>query len=318
MGRELHPVAQPVERVGFELHERWCCQPHPGVAIDHVGNQIRQPRGIQPAAWNVGEVAGPRCRKGPRYPLGEQLVEQRLVRDTLFGCRFAEAAAEIRRAHVASGRLRLETQDVVYEPLDGGVAHAPHLVGREFQVGEVRGHRWQLYNEERSHRVLGRLPLARFAERQSRLRFIETGRVAMLLTGHKSRAIFDRYNIININEQELLDAGDQLVAYLVPAGAGGASPSATLPDRHRRPAPRGRPSASRDAPPHKGAPPRQQLAAADRGGGGSPDTARLCAGDRVQAHRTGQPAIAAHMATGRPDAADPGHAPSPTEAPRRP
>ena len=37
-------------------------------------------------------------------------------------------------------------------------------------------------------------------------------RVAMLLTGHKSRAIFDRYNIIY--EQELLDAGDQLVAYL--------------------------------------------------------------------------------------------------------
>ena len=37
-------------------------------------------------------------------------------------------------------------------------------------------------------------------------------RVAMLLTGHKSRAIFDRYNIIN--EQELLKAGDQLVAYL--------------------------------------------------------------------------------------------------------
>ena len=57
----------------------------------------------------------------------------------------------------------------------------------------------------------------------------------MLLTGHKSRAIFDRYNIIH--EQEVLDAGDQLVAYLAPAGAGGASPSAALPGRHRRLAP---------------------------------------------------------------------------------
>ena len=34
----------------------------------------------------------------------------------------------------------------------------------------------------------------------------------MLLTGHKTRAIFDRYNIIH--EQELLEAGDQLVKYL--------------------------------------------------------------------------------------------------------
>ena len=36
-------------------------------------------------------------------------------------------------------------------------------------------------------------------------------RVAMLLTGHKTRAIFDRYNIIH--EQELLEAGDQEVLH---------------------------------------------------------------------------------------------------------
>ena len=65
-------------------------------------------------------------------------------------------------------------------------------------------------------------------------------RVAMLLTGHKSRAIFDRYNIIN--EQELLDAGDQLVEYLAqqaqavparqrPHTAGPAAPRTASPLR---------------------------------------------------------------------------------------
>ena len=73
-------------------------------------------------------------------------------------------------------------------------------------------------------------------------------RVAMLLTGHKSRAIFDRYNIIN--EQELLEAGDQLVAYL--AQHAQATPRGGRPHLARTAAPR-RPFASCDAPPRKSA-----------------------------------------------------------------
>ena len=59
-------------------------------------------------------------------------------------------------------------------------------------------------------------------------------RVAMLLTGHKSRAIFDRDNIIH--EQELLDAGDQLVAYL--AQHAQATPRGGRPHTTRTAAPR--------------------------------------------------------------------------------
>ena len=59
-------------------------------------------------------------------------------------------------------------------------------------------------------------------------------RVAMLLTGHKSRAIFDRYNIIH--EQELLDAGDQLVAYL--AQQAQAAPARRRPHPVRTAGPR--------------------------------------------------------------------------------
>ena len=113
-------------------------------------------------------------------------------------------------------------------------------------------------------------------------------RVAMLLTGHKSRAIFDRYNIIH--EQELLDAGDQLVAYL-------AQQAQAVPAR-RRSHPVG-PAAPRTASP---------LRLVRRG------TARLCAAAHARATDTNRPAIVAHAATGQADAAEHEHAPGPAVA----
>ena len=133
-------------------------------------------------------------------------------------------------------------------------------------------------------------------------------RVAMLLTGHKSRAIFDRYNIIN--EQELLEAGDQLCRL------GLAQQAQAMPAR-RRPHAAG-PAAPRTASPLSPRTTRHRVRAAARAGPATPPVCaprlapRLCAAGRTL---TGRPAIVAHVATGRADAAEHGHAPDPTEPP---
>ena len=128
----------------------------------------------------------------------------------------------------------------------------------------------------------------------------------MLLTGHKSRAIFDRYNIIN--EQELLDAGDQLVEYL--AQQAQAVPARQRPHTANAAAPR-----TAFTPPPRATRHRVKAhgpRAPARGRGRQwPDTARLCAAAHARATDTNRPAIVAHTATGQADAAEHEHTPGP-------
>ena len=96
-------------------------------------------------------------------------------------------------------------------------------------------------------------------------------RIAILLTGHKSRAIFDRYNIIH--EQEL-------VAYL--------AQQAQTPRRRAHPAsPRpARPSVSCDAPPRKRGPSPGTGSRPGHTYGPTPPTAGTRAGTRQPAPAT--------------------------------
>ena len=130
----------------------------------------------------------------------------------------------------------------------------------------------------------------------------------MLLTGHKSRAIFDRYNIIQRAGTARRRGPARRVSRA--AGAGGTSPPAAPRGRHRRPAHRitPPPRTTRHRVKAHGGP----LAPARVAGGGSGRTPPACA-PRLTARATDttRPAIVAHAATGRADAAEHEHAPGP-------
>lgn len=93
---------------------------------------------------------------------------------------------------------------------------SPHVFHRDGVA--VRAWRTALKDAYRKAKVPNRL--VHDCRRTAARNLVRAGvpeRVAMLLTGHKTRAVFDRYNIVN--EQELLTAGERLAAYVAKSGS---------------------------------------------------------------------------------------------------
>ena len=84
-GREAHPVAEPVQHVGLQLHQRRGGLPDAGEAVDAVGDQVGQHRREQAAAGDVGQVAGGGRVERAGDPVAEERVEQLLQLGPLLG-----------------------------------------------------------------------------------------------------------------------------------------------------------------------------------------------------------------------------------------
>jgi len=72
---ESRPLAQPVQRVRFQLHQRWRGLPDTGVAVRGISDEVRQRRGKQPTTGDVREISGRRRVERLRDLRREQIVE---------------------------------------------------------------------------------------------------------------------------------------------------------------------------------------------------------------------------------------------------
>jgi hypothetical protein len=140
--RKPHPVAQPVERVGLELHERRRRLPDAGVAVGRVGDEVGERRRVEAAARDEREIARARRRERARNPVAEQLVEQRLEGDTLLRRRLAHRAAQRRGVHVAARRRSVERGDVRDAAPDDFVGHRAHALRGEFEIYWSQSNTW--------------------------------------------------------------------------------------------------------------------------------------------------------------------------------
>ena len=135
--RELHPVAQPVERIRLELHERGRGTPHARVTVDAVRDQVGKRGRKYPAARNEREVAGARGVVAARDPLVEERLEQRIERRAPLRRRLAKGATELGGIHVTTDGLLLDGREMRDDAAQYRIPHRMHLRGRKLQIGLI-------------------------------------------------------------------------------------------------------------------------------------------------------------------------------------
>ena len=142
---ESHPRAEPVEHVGFELHQHRRGQPDPRVTIGRSTDEVSERGRVQPAAGDVGQVARSRRGERARNPVVEERVEQRRQIGPVFGRRLAQRQTQIRRIDIAPRWLRAEAADVRDDARKRLFTHPLHFFGRQFKTGPViRLHQFHL------------------------------------------------------------------------------------------------------------------------------------------------------------------------------
>lgn len=141
-GGETHPLREPLEHVGLELHERGRGLPHTRVTVGGVGDEVGQGRGVQPPAGDEREITGSRGVEGVADPALEEWCEQRVEGHAVLGRTFAQRAAQLLHVGVAAGRLLLEAGQVLHDAREHLLAHRAQLLGRLLEAdhaGDVRG-----------------------------------------------------------------------------------------------------------------------------------------------------------------------------------
>ena len=137
--RIAHHLAEPPADVGLDLREAGRGQPYAHEAVGGVGDEVGHRGMEQPAARDVGQVAGARGVEALGHGAIEEEVEQGLEGRPLLGQGLDERARQLGGAGHVRGGLAREGFDVGDDAVQRQPDQPPHLVRGELELGGAQG-----------------------------------------------------------------------------------------------------------------------------------------------------------------------------------